>query len=720
MSEKIISPGIFTQENDQSFIQRGVEDVGAAIIGPTVKGPIMVPTKITNYSEYNSIFGTNFKSGSQYYEYLTSHTAKTYFDNGGKSCWVVGVKSGSYSQFSTYSSASISNGTPTSSGSYASASISITNAMTASNPFFKIQTGPNTRFYIQLANWFGGHSFYDSEFNFLYVGISGSNGLNNVTSILSNAIQNSQGGAPFTQLFSASYSSNDLTLYSLKGGSTANTYNITSSLQWVGGNAGTSSSFEGGSEPIYQNNSFTIETLAYGSIMNNSLSLSSTNSLNSGSSDNIRWEVSNSDGVKGTFTLLVRSGNDNERQKNVLESWNNLSLDPSQPNYISNIIGDSKKVFYKDPSTGEMYIQESGSYRNNSQYIRIKSVDSVLDNSIDNDGNFKTNLSSSLPLNGSGSYGGSFSGGIDGAGLKHPQYMYENITNASSNSQGLTSSDYIDAISLISNKDEYDYNLLLIPGLIAGNSNLSTALNSAINMVESREDCFLITDISGFGATKQSTINNSTFSNSNYVGTYWPWVQIKDNMNKNVWVPPSVVMGGAIAFNDSVSAEWFAPAGTLRGGLSSVIKAERKLSKNDRDSLYNVNVNPISTFPRDGVLAFGQKTLQKKSSALDRINTRRLLISLKRFISQVSLSLIFEQNTINTRNKFLSIVEPYLDSVVEKQGLYAYKIQMGDDVNTSDVIDRNELRGIIQIQPTRTIEFIILNFNITPTGTDFN
>lgn len=722
MSEKIISPGIFTQENDQSFISKGVDQIGAALLGPTVRGPIMVPTKVTNYSEYNSIFGTNFKSGSQYYEYLTSHTAKTYFDNGGSSLWVVGIKSGSYTQFSTYSSASVSNSTPTSIGSFASASFIITANMTGSYPYNKISLGPLSNFTLYFNQWSSpGNNYYDSTLNMLYVGTFGLTNLNDYAQYAASAINTSS--FETSLIFSGSFNSNTLTIKNITGGTLGNSYSVTSSMQYwgnVGSGAGISSSFSGGSEAQYQNRAFTIESLSYGTIMNNSSSLSSTNALSSGSFDNVRWEVVNSDGTKGTFTLLVRSGNDNENQKNILESWNNLSLDPSQPNYISNVIGDSKKVFYKDPSTGEMYIQESGSYQNNSQYVRIKSVESILNNSIDNDGNFKTNLSSSLPLNGSGSFGGSFSGGIDGAGVKHPQYMYENITNTSTNSQGLISSDYIDAISLISNKDEYDYNLLLIPGLIAGNSNLSSAINATINMVENREDCFLITDISGFGTTRQTTINNAVFSNSNYVGTYWPWVQIKDNMNKNVWVPPSVVMGGALAFNDAVSAEWFAPAGTLRGGLSSVIKAERKLSKDDRDLLYNSNINPISTFPKNGVLAFGQKTLQKKSSSLNRINVRRLLISLKRFIGQTSLDLVFEQNTINTRNKFLSVVEPYLDSVIEKQGIYAYKIEIGDDINTADVIDRNELRGIIKIQPTRTIEFIILNFNITPTGVAFS
>jgi phage tail sheath protein FI len=178
-------------------------------------------------------------------------------------------------------------------------------------------------------------------------------------------------------------------------------------------------------------------------------------------------------------------------------------------------------------------------------------------------------------------------------------------------------------------------------------------------------------------------------------------------------------MGGVLAFNDQVGAEWFAPAGLNRGGVPSVLKAERKLSQADRDNLYNGNVNPLATFPGEGVVVFGQKTLQRKATALDRVNVRRLLIALKDFIGQVGKNLVFEQNTNVTRNRFLAQVNPYLESVVQRQGLFAYKVVMDDTNNTADVIDRNQLVGQIYIQPTKTAEFIILNFNVLPTGAVF-
>jgi phage tail sheath protein FI len=223
-----------------------------------------------------------------------------------------------------------------------------------------------------------------------------------------------------------------------------------------------------------------------------------------------------------------------------------------------------------------------------------------------------------------------------------------------------------------------------------------------------------------YGQTVTSAATAAAGQSSNYAATYWPWIQLYSTaLGKSVWAPATTVMGGVLAFNDQVGAEWFAPAGLNRGGVPSVLRAERKLSQNDRDSLYQSNVNPLATFPGEGVVVFGQKTLQRKATALDRVNVRRLLISLKGFIGQVANNLVFEQNTNVTRNRFLAQVNPYMESVVQRQGLFAYKVVMDDTNNTADVIDRNQLVGQIYIQPTKTAEFIILNFNVLPTGATF-
>ena len=201
---------------------------------------------------------------------------------------------------------------------------------------------------------------------------------------------------------------------------------------------------------------------------------------------------------------------------------------------------------------------------------------------------------------------------------------------------------------------------------------------------------------------------------------YYPWTQIYDSgVGNYVWIPPSTLIGGVYAFNDATSAEWFAPAGLNRGGIDMATQAERKLTHGNRDTLYEGNINPIATFPNSGVVVWGQKTLQKKASALDRVNVRRLLIAAKKFIASATRYLVFEQNTSATRNRFLNIVNPYLESVQQRQGLYAFKVVMDETNNTPDVIDRNQMVGQIFLQPSKTAEFIIIDFNILPTGAAF-
>ena len=177
---------------------------------------------------------------------------------------------------------------------------------------------------------------------------------------------------------------------------------------------------------------------------------------------------------------------------------------------------------------------------------------------------------------------------------------------------------------------------------------------------------------------------------------------------------------GIYAFNDSTAEVWNAPAGNSRGVINNAIRAERKLTKTNRDDLYKANVNPITTSPNSGVVVFGQKTMNKKQSATDRVGVRRLLIELKTQIGNLAENLVFEQNTASTRNDFLSQVNPYLSSIQQRQGLIDFKVVMDETNNTSQVIDNNQLIGAIYIKPTKTAEFISLSFNITPTGVTFN
>jgi len=323
-----------------------------------------------------------------------------------------------------------------------------------------------------------------------------------------------------------------------------------------------------------------------------------------------------------------------------------------------------------------------------------------------------------------------FQGGFDGQWPAIPIAVGSDITPG--NTQGMDCTNitspgsiaYKQCIAALSNADEFDINLIVLPGIFREQHSYVTEIT--IDMCEARGDCFYIMDNVVFPASNQSVglisaaINSVATIDSNYVGTYYPWVKILDtNMNKVISVPPSVVLPAVYAANDNAAAEWYAPAGLNRGGITTAVQVLDRVTHAERDELYEGRVNPIAAFPGQGICVWGQKTLQIAPSALDRINVRRLLINLKKFIASSSNYLVFEQNVASTRNRFLSIVNPYLESVQQRNGIYAYQVKMDAENNTPDLIDRNIMYGQIYIQPTRTAEFIILDFNILPTGASF-
>jgi phage tail sheath protein FI len=275
------------------------------------------------------------------------------------------------------------------------------------------------------------------------------------------------------------------------------------------------------------------------------------------------------------------------------------------------------------------------------------------------------------------------------------------------------------ALSLLANKDEYLFNVIYAPGLTSQNS--PSQINSMLTLAQNRGDSIAVVDLVGYGQNIGTVTAAATSYDNSYGAAYWPWLQIKSPETGRLnFVPASTLIPAVYEYNDKISAEWFAPAGFTRGGISTVIQPERKLSVDDRNTLYSSKVNPIAVFPSVGTVVYGQKTLQQKASALDRVNVRRLLIALKSYITQVANNLVFDPNTQVTRNKFLNTVNPYLASVQQRQGLYAFNVVMDETNNTPDVIDRNELVGAIYLQPTRTAEFIYLTFNLTPTGISFS
>ncbi len=320
-----------------------------------------------------------------------------------------------------------------------------------------------------------------------------------------------------------------------------------------------------------------------------------------------------------------------------------------------------------------------------------------------------------------------FQGGEDGHSPVLPILLGDDIR--ADNVQGMDCSKrfspgtqgYERAFKALSNQDEFDINLLVTPGLTLDLHR--SVINMGVDLCETREDCFYILDCvqaNGQPGLVDEAVMQASTIDSNYAATYYPWVKIIDPATNALQpFPPSAVMPAVYAANDKTAAEWFAPAGLNRGGLEGAVSVMDRLTFAERDTLYEGKVNPIAQFPGQGIVAFGQKTLQRRASALDRINVRRLLITLKKFIASTSRYLLFEQNTAATRNKFLAIVNPYLEAVQQRQGLYAFNVIMDESNNTPDLIDRNILYGQIFLQPARAVEFIILDFNLQATGATF-
>jgi hypothetical protein len=509
----------------------------------------------------------------------------------------------------------------------------------------------------------------------------------------------------------------------------------------------------------------------------------------------------------GTFSMLIRRFSDLDTRVEVLEQYDNVTLDPDSPNFIARVLGNSAPT--EDLTTGEIFYQ--GDFPNRSQFVRVEMSDAVIPEAAlpygfgpvtstvavdatelvapkvittrwvsgstpgytidatdrkhfygwdfrDREG---TNISylnatpadapvvgaafnletlvdvplASAPFSQSISltvddtlqyrrFSVPFQSGFDGMNPAVDKNLGADIVPA--NTQGFDLSNttaagakaYRKALDAISNPDQFDFNLLVLPGVIYEYHSSTT--DYALNLCESRGDAFYIMDTVGLNATIATAVGKAGEIDSNYAATYYPWLRVIDaNTNKLIWVPPSVILPEIYAYNDNVAAEWFAPAGLNRGGISSAVGVRQRLAQPTRDTLYEGKVNPIAQFPGQGICVWGQKTLQRRASALDRVNVRRLLIAVKKYIASVSRYLVFEQNVESTRNRFLNIVNPYLASVQERSGLFAFRVVMDESNNTPDVIDRNILYGQLFLQPTRTAEFIILDFNVLPSGAIF-
>ena len=332
-------------------------------------------------------------------------------------------------------------------------------------------------------------------------------------------------------------------------------------------------------------------------------------------------------------------------------------------------------------------------------------------------------------------------GGFDGFDIFKPDPLYNKAMGASATEDtSYVFHTYRRAIDTVSDPEVTDMNILTIPGLT--NNSLT---EHAINVCEARGDAMALIDLPSvyvpnheeYNADKSSAIQTTPVRaaealrtrriDSSYGATFYPWVQTRDdNTGANVWIPPTVAMLGVLASSQAKTDVWFAPAGFNRGGLTdgaagiSVIGVTEKLTSKQRDTLYDSNINPIASFPSTGIVVFGQKTLQERQSALDRINVRRLVIYLKKQISIISSQVLFEQNVQSTWNRFKSLVEPFLANVKVQFGITDYRLILDESTTTPDLIDQNILYAKIMVKPARAIEFIAIDFVIASSGASFD
>ena len=745
MAEKIVSPGVFTKENDLSFLQQGVAEIGAAFIGPFKEGPL-VPTIVNSQAEFETLYGIVDDT------YYTPLAVQNYLREAGTAtiCRVAGV------------------------GGYLAQNpllLTLTTGSVSASVGILFPSDKNT-----LSTGLSGSSFTTLSDGDFIISVTGSTNFAGTSSMDSediNDIESTFGTsaiAPKGAYVYGFFKNHSVTIGTNTSASVTllDDQNFGFDAQEALTPMIKSQTISGDRFDLFQ-----FETIGAGNTSNTKVKIGITNIKAAGTVNGTDY---------GTFTVVVRDFNDTNKKKNVLETYSNVNLDPNSPNYINRVIGDRKLSI---DSLGK--ISETGDWVNNSKYVRIQnlnesapiqavpfghsayqlpistsaavgalvpsvtflSASATVYGGIDLDFNSDNSIYlKPIPVGagvGSNSVfgldvasGGSllvgstsaqfvvaFQEGFDGMSPATPIYKGTDIIAGNSQGFNLATSlssgsvAYGKHISALSNADEFDINMVVTPGVIRRLHPVVTT--DVLDMVEERNDCFYIMDTTSVNDSISQATTQSEAVDSNMTATYYPWIKTIDvNTNKLIAVPPSVLLPGVFASNDRVAAEWFAPAGLNRGGLVGAVSVLNRLTQSEKDTLYEAKVNPIVQFPGQGIVVFGQKTLQDKPSALDRINVRRLLLTVRKYIASTSRYLVFEQNTSETRNRFLNIVNPYLESIQQRQGLYAFRVVMDDSNNTPDVIDRNIMKGAIFLQPTKTAEFIQIDFNILPTGAAFN
>ena len=790
MAKTFVSPGVFTNEIDASYLPQGVGAIGAALIGMAQQGPAFVPIKVQNYNDYAAMFGDLNP------DYPMGYAARAYLKNSstanivrvlgpsGRTVNGAAVAAG-YTEESMF--AIIDTGTDTvmaliaaKTGAALTASTAGGNAcyLTSSNVMWMTGAGFPTDVKQGITC-----SFVSSSANYIGKVLNTDPTLFNEKGYYLKSVYDFNfGRLSATPVFSAS----------ITGLSNFATGFDGAHSEWV-----QSQYFAG---QVY--NLFKVHTLGHGNFENGRFKISISN---------ISAAPAGSANPYGRFTLEVRSFDDTDKSRIVWESFPDVDLNPASTNYILRRIGDRYWAY----SATKDKMESFGNYSNVSKYIRIEMATTAIP--VDalpwgyvgihkpsyTDANVATNCFVDLPLVSnlkdkesqaeSKSYiywgmetqkSGSLKAALDYlpsatqndasfslnwvSGSTESTLAYDTgclsatrkspasalswtglppayakftfplafgfdgfnvkLANPIDSDSQLTAVTTLgtqalrQAIDIIKDPDFIDINLLAIPGVYS-----NYVVDYGIEKIEERADALYVIELSGGDVTTVTTNVQNRGLNSSYAALYYPPVKAVDPVNNTLVVlNTSTVAIGAMAYTDRVSYPWFAPAGLNRGGLNSdtigftVTEATDRLTATERDNLYSNRVNPIASFPSEGVVVWGQKTLQLKASALDRVNVRRLLIRAKKLIASASKYLVFEPNNPATWTRFKQLVNPILQDIQLKNGLEKFLVVMDETTNTPDTIDRNIMSGKIFLVPTRAAEFITIDFVVSRTGASFS
>jgi len=739
MAEIFVSPGVYVRERDFSYYVSSVGESAAAIVGETKKGPAMRPTLIKNMGEFNDIFGKLDPNK------LVGYAAKSYFKHSNQA-YIVRVLGNDSLRGSndllnirttggTVVASLLCNGTPT---------IRINNygtVVTASTTFPIVLSGS------------GGYLIYSGNVNLVdptspvYIETlfprntqvtASACALNFLYSNTANGL----GALTGTQLQISSAS----TAMTTSGPMRITGFTHATTPLIVGDIADSASEARG---------LFTVHTISDGNVANS----------------DIKVCIENINTTNGTFDLVVRQFSDTNASQVLLERFPKLTLNPTDDSYIARMIGDSEdetgnyqlvsKYIYVEvepnapinaipwgfnrivaPVSGapefKMTTAFVGTTSVKRQYLGVDFTNTDSDSLMGGWSSawdttasgtqgyikgFHMNSGASATYyqtgpSGTSAYGTTYGkfivpliGGNDGwVNSAMTRDLLSSTPSASELAQ------YSTALDTLRSTEDIDVNLLAVPG-VAINSSIG---QYAIELVEERADCFYIGDMPNGYTSAAGAATVTPTIDTNFAATYWPYVKIYDADNsQDVMIPPTPQVLEAIAYTDQISYPWFAPAGLNRGLLTDVSRAQYKLTQDDRDTLYEAKINPVATFAGQGIAVWGQKTLQTRTTALDRINVRRMMIYVEKVIAGAALYLDFEQNDETTWDRFKGMVQPILDLVKIKRGITDFRVIMDETTNTPDMIERGQMVGQIYIKPTKTAEVILINFNLTSQGATF-